>query len=645
MKNYVLSLISLLVLNSCSVFQKNANIEPKWINEPYRNQLFSSEDFYMYFEEKSIKDFSSNKEKEFKNEFSRDIKNQLVKQIVEKISFSTTSSELQTENNKIDYISSVLRESSQKATATLIGAKEEFYVNKKKNTISAIIYVKKVNLVNGYKSILNSKIEMLHAKIDQDVKDELKEISPLNLINSELLTIQNEMEIYAVLSPTRDNLLIEKYNKMYESYRILNSKYGNDSNKIEILINEADRLYLDQASFEIIISKLDEALLYDATNVKVIGKKNEYKNKWVIKLTAELNSKTSNKEYQAAINILDKLIVIDQNNDLVYSEKKKNIIADYFKSTLSNIKNLIRNGSLYEGIKQLNEISKYSYVDVNEFEKIKTELEEISIENAISTAQNYIFEKKYEVALSHCKQNLILYPSNKQLKRILDEILDLIGEKKKIELLQSRPNRYVFEINYSLSHLPELIKDNNSSINNNFNATNVDFGNKIGNYQFGLYRKININLKQSEIGKNSKFSYSQIGIRAGYLDLSNNVFKTDSGVSYLYKQSKITQLEASFIWRRFFMFNVGYLTETLPKIDVNSVVSGVEQSYVCSTVGIRIPFDFIHLTADVTGYSDFGNLIKAYAKVGVSINLSFSKKYNSDDKKYIENEIIKLRNN
>lgn len=164
---------------------------------------------------------------------------------------------------------------------------------------------------------------MLHAKIDQDVKDELKEISPLNLINSELLTIQNEMEIYAVLSPTRDNLLIEKYNKMYESYRILNSKYGNDSNKIEILINEADRLYLDQASFEIIISKLDEALLYDATNVKVIGKKNEYKNKWVIKLTTELNSKTSNKEYQAAINILDKLIVIDQNNDLVYSEKKK----------------------------------------------------------------------------------------------------------------------------------------------------------------------------------------------------------------------------------------------------------------------------------------------------------------------------------
>lgn len=132
MKNYVLSLISLLVLNSCSVFQKNANIEPKWINEPYRNQLFSSEDFYMYFEEKSIKDFSSNKEKEFKNEFSRDIKNQLVKQIVEKISFSTTSSELQTENNKIDYISSVLRESSQKATATLIGAKEEFYINKKR---------------------------------------------------------------------------------------------------------------------------------------------------------------------------------------------------------------------------------------------------------------------------------------------------------------------------------------------------------------------------------------------------------------------------------------------------------------------------------------------------------------------------------
>jgi hypothetical protein len=645
MYKYILSFITILLLNSCVVFKKNAVIQPKWMNESFRSQFFTLDEYYIYFEEKKIKEFSSKSTNEIKQEFAKDLKNQLVKQIVEKISFSTTSSELQTENSKIDYISSVLRESSQTASATLIGSREEYYLDNKKNTISAIIYVKKSSLANGYSSILDSKIELLKVKIDQYNKDISVENSPLNSINLELISIQNEMEIYAILIEKKDAELINKYNKMYESYRLLNSKYGNDANKIESLINDADQLFVDQASFESILAKLNEALLYDATNNKVLGKKNEYKNKWVTKLTSELNSKISNKDFQSAIKILDKLMVIDLNNEVVYDNKKKNIIVDYFTFTLGNIKNLVKNGSLTEAIKQLNEISKYAYVDTIEFEKLKSEIENISVKNAVSTSQNYIFEKRYEEALNLCKENINLFPSKKELQKLLDDVLDLIAKKKKLELLRSRPNRYIFELNYSLSHLPVIIQDNSLEVNKPFEISNIDFGNKLGCFQVGLYRKINIKLKQANLEKNSKFSYSQIGLRANYFDLSRNLFYTDTNTSYFYSESKIMQIEASFIWGRFFMFNFGFLKETLPLVNSDTTITGIEQNYLCSTVGLRIPFDFIHFTADVSGYSDSGKIIKAYAKAGISLNIGFSKKFNSKDKKYIENEILILRNN
>ena len=72
----------------------------------------------------------------------------------------------------------------------------------------------------------------------------------------------------------------------------------------------------------------------------------------------------------------------------------------------------------------------------------------------------------------------------------------LISEKKKIELLQSRPTRYVFEINYSLSHLPLVVQDNNIEQNKPIDLSTVDFGNKLGSFQIGLYRKINCKLKE-----------------------------------------------------------------------------------------------------------------------------------------------------
>ena len=214
--------------------------------------------------------------------------------------------------------------------------------------------------------------------------------------------------------------------------------------------------------------------------------------------------------------------------------------------------------------------------------------------------------------------------------------------------MKTRPTRYVIELNYSLTHLPEIIQNKNNPNLTPLDVNKIELNNQLRNFELGIYKKINITEKKTNSGGKPKFSYSQLGVRVGYLDLSKQPFYltgTTLPNPFYYKESKITQIEASFIWRRFFMFNLGYLMETLPEIKPDFSIFGKENNYLCSTVGLRIPFDFIHLTADVTGFSNGGEISKVYAKAGISINIGLSKKFNDQDKQYIENEVTKLRNN
>lgn len=644
MNKLLILIISFYFLTSCSSTINKDNEKPKWLNENYRSKVFPSDNYYVHFEERKLSFFSGTLIKDIKAEFSKDLEVQIVKQIVEKISFTTNSSELQTENNKIDYISSVLRESSHSASAALMGKRDDFYIDKQTKSIYGLIYVKKSELAKGYYSSISNKINLLEGKIDL-AKNNSIDNSQLKEYNNENKIIQSELEIYSIIISGTDKNLIDKYNKMYTSLSKLNSIHGNDSGRIEALIIEADKMYQNQDSFENIIDKLDEALLYDSSNVKVLDKKKYYTQKWVSKLSLSLNSKEINKEYSEAISILDKLIVVDINNEPVYKEKQKNIIELYYNETIEKIKSLIKNNSIYESQNLINQVSKYSYVNVESYNKVKLEFDKIIIENSIRNIENLIYEKNYEQAAIVCKNSLQTYPDNKQLKNLFDKNLDLIQQKKKEELKEMRPTRYVIELNYSMSHLPELIQNNTSNESTKFDFSNIDISKPIAYYQLGLYRKIKI--IKSKNNSKSKFSYSQIGIKGGYMDLSTHYFQNITGsqtTTFLYNPSKLIQIEASYILRRFFQFNIGVINETLPEINTDLSVKSKQNNYFCSTIGFRIPFGFIHLTTDLTGFTDGKETVKLYAKAGISINIGLSKRYNSQDKKYIENEVLNLKN-
>ncbi len=652
MNKSLILLLALYILTSCSSTLNKNNQPPLWLSDSYRNNYFPKDKYYLVFNEKKIEYFSSKSKEEIKKEFRNELENQLVKQIQDKISIRTASTDLQTDNTKIDYISSVIRETSQSASAKLMDKKEESFIENKK--ISMMIYVKKSDLINGYYSILNENIGSLKNNINYYLSHDKEEgISPFGDLNTEFKTIQEDLDIYTILSASDPNSLefgsiTNAFNTLSSLFLQLNVKYGYDKMKIDSLINEADIMYQREAGFENIMDKLNDALLYDPTNIKVLDKKKDYNQKWVDKLSLSLNSKEINKEYSDAIIILDKLIAIDIKKETLYKEKQKNIIKLFFNETIDKINKLIKNNSITESTNLIDQISKYSYVNSNAFNKVKFELDKIIIENSVITIENYIYEKNYDQAAIDCKNNLISYPDNRELQNLLERIEDLIQAKKKQELKDSRSTRYVIELNYSASHIPEIVQNKNSLQPTKLDISKIDISKPLPYYQVGLYRKINIKEKQNELNSKHKFSYSQIGLKAGYLDLSTYNFQNNTtsslGGTFVYTPSRLIQLEVSYIWRRFFQFNIGAVNETLPEIKSDFSKVSKQTNYLCSTIGFRIPFNFIHLTADVTGLSDGKDVIKLYAKAGISINIGLSKRYNGEDKKYIKNEVKKLKN-
>ena len=650
LKNFLLIFVFFCLFSCSSTLNKNKQ-SPMWLSESYRNNYFPKDQYYLVFNEKKSEYFSSKSKVEIKKEFRIELENQLVKQIQDKISVRTASTDLQTDNNKIDYISSVLRETSQSASAKLMDKKEEFFIEKKK--ISMMIYVKKSDLIKGYYSILTAKIGSLKNNISYYLSHDKEEgIPPFGDLNTEFKTIQEDMDIYTILSASDPNSLefesiTYDFNTTSSLFLQFNVKYGYDKMKIDSLINEADRMNQNGASFENIMDKLNAALLYDPTNTKVLDKKKDYNQKWVDKLSLSLNSKEINKEYSEAIIILDKLIAIDIKKETLYKEKQKNIIKLFFNETIDKINKLIKNSSIIESTSLINEISKYSYVNSDAFNKVKFELDKIIIENSVITIENYIYEKNYDQAAIDCKNNLISYPDNRELRNLLERVEDLIQAKKKQELKDSRSTRYVIELNFSASHIPEIVQNKNSLQPTKFDISKINISQPSPYYQVGLYRKINIKDKQNELNSKHKFSYSQIGLKAGYLDLSTYNFPNNTifpvGQTFLHTPSKLIQLEVSYILRRFFQFNIGVVNETLPEIKSDLSIISKQNNYLCSTIGFRIPFNFIHLTADVTGLSDGKDVVKLYAKAGISINIGFSKRYNGEDKKYIKNEVNKFK--
>lgn len=652
MIRYLFSLVLIFILSSCSISLKS-NKKPDWLDDNYRKKHFPSEKYYVVFSEKNNSDFSTKNKSEREVELRKELESKLIKGIVDKISVSMTSTEQQIGNTNYEFVSSVLLKTNQSSSAVLFEKQENFYINKRKNTLSGIIYVKKTALAKGYKLKIDAEISYLLSRIKNLNSKENEAISPLAAINVEFNNIKDDIEKYTIIASINDNELNIKFNELSKEFTQLKFKYEDTTLKVINLLLEVDKLYnsnlnnlVNSNLFEDISNKLEEALIYDPGNMQVLAKKDHYKSLWIKFLKEDKNEKIRKEEYQSAIKILDRLIILDNTNDQLHLKEQKDLIINYFNKTINDIESFSKNDNISTCFVLLDQISKYSYVNIEKFQNTKVKIDNSYIDKKIKEIQNLAYKSDFLGAADVCKTTLKIYPDNMELKDEFDKILISIKKEKKIEFKKTRPTRYVVELNYSLANVPLIIKDNSVSPSIKVDLSKVDFNNPLAYYQFGLYRKINIKDKLKFVNSKRSFAYSQVGLRYGYLNMSNYPFLNPTDNSkFFFKNSKLIQLEASFIWRRFFMFNIGYVSETLPEITVGNNIITKSNNYLCSTVGLRFPIRSVHLTTDFTGFKDPNSIIKLYAKAGVSLNIGLSKKYNKEDKKYIENEVLKLRDN
>lgn len=636
-KFLLLGIVSILF--SCSILpKKKVNYRPNWIKESSRSFAFPSDQFYVEFSEKKTTDFSSKSQKEIEQEFSKELENTLIKKVFEKISFSSVFTETQTDNKGTEYISSALNQSSRSASAILYDKKIDFYLDKSNKKIYGLLVIDKSVLAKKYKLFLLAKMDELNALLDAKTND-------FNLQREKMKNLSDQMEVYSVIKQTEDKDFDEKYSTLIKKFSEFNNRLSDLNTKVVYLINEAEDLYLRRKDYNASIRKLNEALLYDNNNEIAIQKKKEYLNEWISVLNNSISILQAKREYRNALDELKQLMSIDKTNDLLYQNTQKNIIS----SALTYINEISKNGLLNEANFLYEGLSSYYYVDSNAFNQTKLVLDTYNIDQAIKSIDNSIYNSEYEDALRLNMQMIKKFPNDQALKSKSEMIEEKLFAKKKTELLNVRPTRWLLEFNYSLANLPAVVYLKPESQAQNFKTSDIDTKNLLPYYQVGLYKKIGITDQDSGQGgyKKHQFSYSQIGLRVGFLDGAKYPFKDAvlSNTTFLYDKTQLLHVEASYIWRSFFMFNVGYLTETLPEKQLNNTIKEMTNQYFSSTVGIRIPFSNpFHLTGEVTGFTLDGKVAKLFARAGVSWNIGMGKKYTSDDEKSIKNEISRIKN-
>lgn len=636
MKVFLYIILGVTITSCAALSKKKEANPPDWAKDTSISVIFPTNQYYHKVSSKKLSVFPKS-EKEGKEEMKKELEADLVKEIFEKISFSSVVTEIQSTNKNTVYISSAVNQSTRSASLNLMDKKFDFYTDHKKGNIIGILYVKKSKLAENYKQLLSGKINELNSMIESKTTD-------FNVQKEKLKYLSDQMEVYSVIKDPDDAEIESKYSELLKKYSENNDIMSEFNEKINNLITTAEELY-SQKNYAASINKFNEVLLRDPTNEMVLNRKKEVLNECIAVFSNKISIHLSNNSYKNALTDLDYLRSIDRSNEAVYKMTQQNIV----EKSIDYIREISKKGLIVEANKMYEDITPYFYTNDIAFKKLKVELDLYDVKNAIKSINNSIYEADYEAALILTIDGIKKYPNDNSLSTKMTSIEEKLLDKKKTELLNLRSTRWILELNYSLAVMPVQFQAKPETEGQKFNTSNVDTKNLLPHYQIGLYKKVAIRDIDSDQGphKKHRFSYSQFGVRAGFLNAANYPFVNPSSptVTYTYDKAQLLHLEASYIWHSFLMFNVGYLMETSPEIQVNNTIKEIKQNYLSSTIGVRLPFSNpFHLTGEVTGFTQDGKTIKAFAKAGISWNIGFGRKYTREDEMYIKEEIAKIKN-
>jgi len=152
-------------------------------------------------------------------------------------------------------------------------------------------------------------------------------------------------------------------------------------------------------------------------------------------------------------------------------------------------------------------------------------------------------------------------------------------------------------------------------------------------YGGGIYYRYN---SQPKYGKSGQFQFSQIGLKMDYLDTRQRYFQNDSLVNFNLQQSYFNpQLSLNF--NKILQIDLGYLTNSTNFLNTDDMKF-------TGALSLYIPINFMSIGITSKYITDFSGITNFSVGYGMKMNLGFSKKFTSEDKKEIQTKIMKIKN-
>jgi tetratricopeptide (TPR) repeat protein len=635
--------MSLFQLSSCRMVSKTIGRKTtleNWTNSSFRKSKYPEESYYSDYRVVDCK------HRKYMEQQRMDLESQMREQLSSKIvtNIKTESISNQSQMNSGSgggFYSQNTYQSIQNSFTTLTNITTYHDYDPLQRKLHMIIFVKKDELRRSYASSIKQQI-MSAQSLANSIKGadggrESKAYNEyMNELNSKKKKIDTDLEVLGILNKDEDGLSddMDEINILYSTLVTdinglllrYSSSYVND------LVNQGNTKMLNK-DYLGAIEKYNQVLVFSPSNADALANKKTCVDILVNEKSKKVDSYELAENYESALDELHSITDLDPTLYERYKTRDQDLQSKFFEKSIDEIDRLIKYENIALASTKFSKIEPYAQLDIKRYNTIKARLEDLRVKNEQKSITEAIYNKNYTTALSMINSVNRDFPFNDDVIALRNQVSYLIYKDKRKEFLRDMPTRLIFEFNFSLANRPsQFVNDNSIKIEN----SDYLFDDLFSFYQLGFYRKFNIKPKGTNGDNKSKFRYSQYGIRLGYLNTGSGIYDLQ-GDTLNFETPKLTTICGSVISRRFLMFNLGVAaTQDSTGLNLKNITLGLGE------IGFRIPFGPVHLTADVSTYTDFDSSYLVFARAGLSINIGANRKFTKADRENIRNQIAKM---
>jgi hypothetical protein len=501
------------------------------------------------------------------------------------------------------------------------------YFEKKDKELYAVVIINKVELSQKLLKILENDIKETDSKLSsyegkafttsQAAQAKVDEVSRL---------LQGNIDFKNKLLALNENLIFSVFNDYVQSINAkindLQTKYNMQAKTEDI--NLAQSFLVNNQYLEAYKKFLNLNVQYPNVE-EILQGKEEAKEKLVLLYDYRIQNFLDQNRLDLAVKTIDTLIALDISFSSEYRQRKKSINEDLFNQIVDKIEIQLKyDQPSSKNLRILiNDLAQISFVNEKLYKEYQLKVEKITLDYEIQNVKSLLYKNRYDEALrtvNELKKQTLTYDN--RIDKLENKLEDKISDKFKKELLKYRCRRFSFEPTITFM-LPEQNAQNFSQIKHvNLNLM----------YSGGLYYRFNIQPKPGGVN----FKFSQFGVKFDYLDNRQRIFKNDSINNYI-NQESYSNPQISLNLRKCIQFDLGYLTNANNILNFNDVkFTGAFSFY--------LPFYYFSMGITSKYITDFKGVNTISIGYGIKINLGFSKKYTSDDKKEIETRMMQVKN-